>query len=152
MDESRERSDPLCVLRFRCAHSAEPVGHGDLGQTGSTAEAQGSTLYRIGDFVEYRYSGSFSSAPVRLVEEVTEQPGSRLTLTVTASRGQEEMKWVQVVTDTVENQKAEKIDELYLVEDGVRRKLGNAGNRDIYRSSRSPTVPSSCGPMVRPPW
>ena len=110
-----------------------------LGRTGKLQIAQDcrqpkpNTRYRLGDFVVYRYSGTFSAAPVTLREEIKEKDGNRLTIEVEARRGAETRRWIQVVTDTPENQANNVIDELYEIVDGERRRLANEDNRDLYR-------------------
>lgn len=92
-----------------------------------------STRYRVGDFVVYRYSGAFSPVPVVLRELVRAQEGHRLRIDVTATRGAEELRWIQVLTDTPENQRNNVIDALYQVNDGTPVKLDNHDNRDAFR-------------------
>jgi hypothetical protein len=91
------------------------------------------TRYRVGDHVVYRYGGTTLAAPVVLTERIVAQAGNRLEIEVTAVRGEEARRWVQVVTDTPENQRNDVIDELYEVVDGERRRLPNEGNRDVMR-------------------
>jgi hypothetical protein len=91
------------------------------------------TRYRVGDRVVYRYGGATLHAPVMLTERIVAQTGNRLEIEVTAVRGEETRQWVQLVTDTPENQRNDVIDELYEVVDGQRRRLSNEGNRDVMR-------------------
>ncbi len=95
------------------------------------------SAYRIGDQVTYRYSGSYSAVPVTLEERVLAKEGLQLTIEVQATRGAEQLTWVQVVTDTAENQRAGVVDALYEVVDGERRLLANAcanaDNADLMR-------------------
>jgi hypothetical protein len=88
--------------------------------------------YRKGDFVHYRYSGTYTPAPVDLTEQVTDQHDLLLAIEVVATRGSERRNWVQIVTDTPFNQKNNVVDELYIVENGARRKLKNVNNNDLY--------------------
>lgn len=76
------------------------------------------TRYRVGDYIVYRYSGAFSTAPVLLREGVRAQQGNRLRIDVTLTRGDEVRRWIQVLTDTAENQQNNVIDGLYEVIDG----------------------------------
>lgn len=101
----------------------------------NTAEgttAFGTSKYSVGDCVTYLYTGSFTPAPVELTERVEEKHGNRLHIAVTARRGNEVRRWLQVVTDTPENQKAEKIDELYRLDGTARVRLANQDNQDVY--------------------
>lgn len=92
------------------------------------------TRFRLGDYVVYRYQGPGLAEPVTLREEVTAQEGNRLRIDVTATRdGGAERKWIQVLTDTPENQKANKLDALYESLGGGYVKLSNEGNQDAYR-------------------
>jgi len=91
------------------------------------------TKYRVGDYVVYRYQGPGLAEPVTLREEVSAQEGNRLRIDVTATRPAAERRWIQVLTDTPENQKANKLDALYEQVDGKWERLANEGNRDVYR-------------------
>lgn len=91
------------------------------------------TRYRVGDFIVYRYSGAFTAEPVLLREEIVSQEGNRLEIDVTATRGEERRRWIQVVTDTPENQSGNVVDELYEVVGGERKRLDNPGNRELLR-------------------
>lgn len=88
--------------------------------------------HRKGDFVHYRYSGTYTVAPVDLVEQVTDQHNLLLAIEVRATRGTESRNWVQIVTDTEFNQKNNVVDALYIVENGARRKVKNVNNNDLY--------------------
>lgn len=94
------------------------------------------TSYRPGDYVVYRYTGAFTPRPVTLSEQVIKQQGSRLEIYVLAERGDERLEWVQVVTDTPDNQKNNMLDELYLLEHGQRVRLQNRNNEDALRLFR----------------
>jgi hypothetical protein len=96
------------------------------------AISAGTTRYRAGDFVHYRYTGSFTPAPVDLHERVLAQKGDVLEIEVTIRRGAEQRQFVQVVTDTPENQKSNVVDELYVLEGGARRRLENQKNIDLF--------------------
>lgn len=74
--------------------------------------AGSTTRYRPGDYIVYRYSGSYSEQPVFLEERIERVEGNRLWIHVIASRGEERREWIQVVTDTAENQEHNRIDEL----------------------------------------
>lgn len=97
------------------------------------AEGTPTTQYRVGDFVEYLYSGTMLSLETRLTERIVRQEGNQLRIEVHAVRGDESLKWVQVVTDTPENQKNEVIDELYEEREGTLVRLENKNNADVYR-------------------
>lgn len=97
------------------------------------ARADEGSRFRVGDYVVYRYTGSFSKLPVVLHERVIEAQGRRLVIEVQAERGDERRHWIQVLTDTQENREANVVDELYEIAQGERRRLDNAGNRDLYR-------------------
>jgi hypothetical protein len=88
--------------------------------------------YRKGDFVHYRYSGTYTTSPVEFVEVVADQHGLVLEIEVDATRGEEHRTWLQIVTDTPYNQKNNVVDALYVVENGQKRKLKNVNNNDLY--------------------
>lgn len=94
------------------------------------------TRYRAGDYVVYRYTGAFTPLPVTLSEQVIKQQGNRLEIYVLAERGEERLEWVQVVTDTPENQRNNVLDQLYLLEHGKRVLLENKDNKDAMRLYR----------------
>lgn len=89
------------------------------------------TRYRVGDWVVYRYSGSFTKEPVVVREEVVERKDLTLRIAVRAQRGVDRRTWVQVVTDTKENREANKVDALFLEDHGTLKPLANTGNRDL---------------------
>ena len=99
----------------------------------SKATAEPPTRYRVGDYVEYVYSGSTLPARVKLKEQITLQEGNRLRIEVEARRGDESSRWIQVVIDTPENRENEVIAELYEVRDGSPVLLDNESNSDVYR-------------------
>jgi len=68
-----------------------------------------------------------------MCEQVIKQEGNRLEIQVTFTRGPEQRAWIQVLTDTPKNQRANKIDALYELKDGKRLLLANPRNRDIMR-------------------
>ena len=109
-------------------------------------DVPGGTRYRVGDFVEYRYSGSFSPDPVVLREKITEQNDNHLAIEVHATRGADERGWIQWVTDTPENQKNNVVDKLVeLGADGARTELANKSNADLI-DLYSWTLPPCDGP------
>jgi hypothetical protein len=95
--------------------------------------AHPSTQYRVGDFVVYSYTGEALPQPVELREEIVQRDGLRLHIQVEARRGSQVRRWVQVVTDTPENQANNVIDELHELIGSERRRLANKDNRDAYR-------------------
>lgn len=132
----------MCFATFACAagKASAPAPSPD-----PAAEAT-ETRYREGDFVVYRYAGSFSPAEVTLREEIERRDGNRLHILVTIRKGSEERRFVQVVTDTPENQKAERIDELYRVEGEQRVRLENEENADLYALYGWTLPPEPAGP------
>lgn len=90
------------------------------------------TRFREGDFVVYRYTGTYTKEAVVLREDIASQKGLELRINVSVRRGIDERKWVQVVTDLPENRKGEVVDALYLDDHGTLRKLDNKKNRDLY--------------------
>jgi hypothetical protein len=109
----------LVVLLVACSHTppAAPV-----------------TQYQKGDWVRYRYSGTFTPVAVELHERVVAQDGKKLRIEVTATRGAETRSWVQVVTDTEFNRKNNVVDELWVYGgDGKLKQLKNVNNNDLYQ-------------------
>jgi hypothetical protein len=113
----------------------------------ATPDDGASTRYRVGDRVVYQYRGSSLEAPVTLTEQIVAREGNRLEIEVTSVRGSERRQWVQVVTDTPENQRNNVIDELYEVLDGQRQRLANEGNGDLLRLYGW-TLPPLEGPLT----
>jgi hypothetical protein len=64
---------------------------------------------------------------------VLEVDGTRLSIEVSAQRGDETRRWLQIVTDTPDNREHNVVDELYEVIGDEHRKLDNADNRDLLR-------------------
>lgn len=124
---SPRSTNPLCavVLWLAACASAPPAP--------SSAPAEPHTRYRAGDFIVYRYRGAFTPAPVELREEVRAQEGERLRIDVTLSTAGARSRWIQVLTDTPENQRDNVIDALYEVVDGRPVRLENPDNRDAFR-------------------
>ena len=91
------------------------------------------TQYRVGGFVVYSYTGEALPQPVTLRKEIVQRDGLRLHIQVESRRGSRVRRWVQVVTDTAENQANNVIDELYELIGTERRRLANKDNRDVYR-------------------
>lgn len=91
------------------------------------------TKYRVGDFVAYEYIGDFSPEPVTLREQVMAQEGNRLRIDVTAQRGKEVRRWVQIVTDTPDNEKNNLVDALYEEKNGSYQALSTDRNRELLR-------------------
>lgn len=117
----------MAVAVLCCAPSSQ--------RSATTRPESEMTRYREGDWVEYRYVGAASDPPVVMTERVIAQRGNQLEIEVVLRRGDEERHWIQVVTDTPENQQNNVVDELYEVVDGERRRLANEDNSDIYRLS-----------------
>lgn len=89
--------------------------------------------YRVGDFVIYRYSGSYLTIPVILTEKVIDKSENQLTIEVHWKSGDQKRTWKQVVTDTPENQKSNRVDRLLELRDGKEISLENRDNADLYR-------------------
>jgi hypothetical protein len=92
-----------------------------------------STRYRVGDYVVYRYDGIYSVQPVLFREEICAQEGNRLRIDIQVIRDQEQRRWIQVVTDTPENQRNNVIDALYEWQGDRLVRLANEGSRDLLR-------------------
>ena len=124
------------TLPFHFVVAAAVVACGGASAPSVTApSAAPSSRYRVGDFVVYRYSGSFSAEPVTMREEVTAQEGLRLRIDVSVTRGAESRRWVQIVTDTKENEANNVLDALYEWQGDKLVKLANEKNADILRLS-----------------
>lgn len=138
---------PSIRLVLALLSAAAACAHG----SGSTAEDAG-TRYRVGDWVVYEYTGSWFDEPVRLTERIIAQEGRRLEIEVVASRGMEQRAWVQVVTDTEANRKADKVDELYRLVDGAREAIDASDPQillDLYEWILPPdaTMPAGIKPF-----
>ena len=128
--------------------AATPLEASAASQPAAATWAPAISKYREGDKVVYKYTGTFSAAPVTLTEVIkTITAGNVLEIEVTATRGTEVRRWLQVVTDTPENQKASLVDALFeLDETGVKKKLENI-QTDLFRMYEW-TLPQ---PMDAPP-
>ena len=83
------------------------------------------TSYRVGDYIAYEYGGTLFPETVILREEVTGRMGQELTIAVSVRRGTAEKRWIQVVTDTSENQRNNVTDALYEVVNDNSKRLEN---------------------------
>ena len=110
-------------LMWACGGASAGVPATSTDPAAASSEATGVSGHVEGGFVVYRYDGTYTEAPVTLEEEVTGVEGNRLTIEVTATRGEETRRWVQIVTDTEENRRDNVVDELYEIVDGERRAL-----------------------------
>lgn len=85
------RGHVLSIFLFACG------GHtGGGGVTLPSAGASASPDLHVGDAIVYRFSGSFSSEPVTVREEVRALDDKRVTIEVHATRGHEERRWTQI--------------------------------------------------------
>ncbi len=84
-----------------------------------------------GDRVVYLYQGSYRPTPVRLEERILSRDGEKLVIDDQLTSGSDQRHWRMHVTDTPENERANKIDELVEVaQDGSERRLDK---RDLLR-------------------
>ena len=84
------RGHVLCVFVLACGPRAPG------GVTIPPAGASASPDLHVGDAVVYRFSGSFSSEPVTVRQDVLAMDDKRVTIEVHATRGHEERRWVQI--------------------------------------------------------
>ncbi|OGS51958.1 MAG: hypothetical protein A3J79_00815 [Elusimicrobia bacterium RIFOXYB2_FULL_62_6] len=89
--------------------------------------------YEAGDYVVYRYSGSYRPEPVILTEQVLSKNGNKLEILVEWSSGKEARAWKQFVTDTPFNRKNNTVDRLVLLDGGKETELPNEGNADLFK-------------------
>ncbi|MEC9072830.1 MAG: hypothetical protein VX938_10640, partial [Myxococcota bacterium] len=61
--------------------------------------AETTSRFSVGDYVAYSYTGELLEQDVTIGEQVLAVDGDRLTLLVQARRGDERMRWIQVVRD-----------------------------------------------------
>jgi hypothetical protein len=83
------RGHVLSILLVACGPRAG-------GVTIAPAGANASPDLHVGDAIVYRFSGSFSSQPVTVREEVRALDGKRVTIEIHATRGREERRWTQI--------------------------------------------------------
>jgi hypothetical protein len=132
----RMMGDRTLVRMSRCALLvACVVACGDQhGVTVTPSGGQVSTELHAGDYVVYRFSGSFSEKPVTLREQVVSRESGRVTIDVHATRGREERRWIQVGPDTADARWNNTVDEIYVVrDDGTRERLPNPDNATLMR-------------------
>src|SRR5690349_1078858 len=81
---------PASALAEKPAAAAEEATAKDApapeGTTASEAETTGAR--KAGDFIVYRFTGSFRKAPLTLTERVIERRGAMLTVEITADEGE----------------------------------------------------------------
>jgi hypothetical protein len=123
-----------CLVLAACGGTKKPPPPVATPAPAPSRGAPNETKYKVGDFVVYRFSGAYSEKPVEMREEVIEIKGNRLAIDVKATRGRETRHWIQVVTDTEENQRKSIVDELYVVRpDGTRQRIPNEQNAGLIR-------------------
>lgn len=96
-------------------------------------DASAEPAYEVGDYIVYRYTGSFTDEPVTLRKEVIARDGIELEIKVTATRGDASRSWIQVVRDTPDNRAHHPVETLYEIVDGERVERENAWNDDLFR-------------------
>ncbi|OGS09200.1 MAG: hypothetical protein A2270_06470 [Elusimicrobia bacterium RIFOXYA12_FULL_51_18] len=89
--------------------------------------------YEAGDYVIYKYYGSYRPEPVILTEKILSKTGNKLEILVDWKSGKEGRSWKQVVTDTPFNQKNSIIDKLVRIENGKETELPNKDNLDLFK-------------------
>ena len=89
--------------------------------------------YEVGDYVVYKYYGSYRPEPVILTEKILSRIGNKLEILVDWKSGKESRSWKQFVTDTPFNQKNNIIDKLVRIENGKETELPNKDNLDIFK-------------------
>ncbi len=111
------------------------VGCGTSGPTAHhwPGDAAWQTTLQPGDYVVYRYTGSYTPAPVLLAKEVVESRQDLAVIDVVATRGQERRHWIEVVAGRPTDVKPGHVVELYEVDGTTRRRLRNLGNQDLDR-------------------
>ena len=82
---------------------------------------------------EAELTRDYHASRVTLREEIVAVNGKRLVIDVVAARGEERRHWQEVVTDTKENESRSVVDELWIYEGEVRRRLANEKNKDLER-------------------
>jgi hypothetical protein len=85
------RGNVLSIFVLACGPSAG--GAVTLPPSGA---ASTSPDLHVGDAIVYRFSGSFSTEPVTVREEVRAMGDEHVTIEVHATRGHEERRWVQI--------------------------------------------------------
>lgn len=125
---------------------SESTETAELKQTSLAHDERTETKYQTGDFVVYRYSGEYTEHPVVVEEVIDKVEGHRLSIHVTATRGEEKREWVQVVTETPEDGMNGTLEELYEIHSGASVKLDHRSFRDILRLSEWMLAPCGGGP------
>ena len=90
--------------------------------------------YEVGDYVIYKYWGSYRHEPVILTEKVLSKTGgNKLEILVDWKSGKEARTWKQFVTDTAHNRANSIVDRLVLVAGGKETELANKDNIDLFK-------------------
>jgi hypothetical protein len=89
--------------------------------------------YEVGDYVVYKYCGSYRPEPVILTEKILSKAGNKLEILVDWKSGRENRSWKQFVTDTPYNRKNNIIDRLVRIENGKETELPNKDNLDVFK-------------------
>ena len=90
--------------------------------------------YEAGDYVVYKYSGSYRREPVLLTEKIISKTGgNKLEISVEWKSGKELRSWKQFVTDTAYNRANNIVDRLVRIEGGKETALLNKDNLDLFK-------------------
>lgn len=91
--------------------------------------------YEAGDYVVYKYSGSYRPEPVFLTETILSKTGgNKLEILVEWKSGKEIRTWKQFVTDTAYNRANNIVDRLVRIDGGGKEtELPNNENLDLFK-------------------
>ncbi len=98
------------------------------------APESSSSKFEVGDYVVYKYSGSYRHEPILLTEKVlSKTEGNKLEILVEWKSGNETRAWKQYVTDTPYNRSNNIVDRLVKIDGTNEIELPNKDNQDLYK-------------------
>ena len=105
-----------------------------LALWGCKAAPESSSKFEVGDYVVYKYSGSYRPEPIFLTEKVLSKTDkNKLEILVEWKSGNETRTWKQYVTDNQYNRSNNIVDRLVKIDGANEIELPNKDNQDLYR-------------------
>jgi hypothetical protein len=96
-------------------------------------QAPATSRYDPGDYVVYKYYGTYRPEPVILTKKVMSRNGSSVEMLVEWKSGAKNRAWKEFITDTPYNRANNIVDRLVSLEGGRETELANSENSDLFR-------------------
>lgn len=97
------------------------------------SSAPETSRFEPGDYVVYKYSGTYRPAPVILTKKILSKQGNKLEILVEWKSGAEKRAWKEYITDTPYSRANSIVDRLVTLGGGKETELANAENIDLFK-------------------